>query len=123
MARVALLLLALGLTGCGANCLRDSDCDDTHVCVHDSCVRPSVAEDASVGRAGQAGGQGLIDPSYPGLGGAGGSASTPEQGGAGGAGPSEGGSAGAGMDASSGGSATQLREILDASVDADADAG
>jgi hypothetical protein len=128
-----LLALVLALTGCSANCLRDSDCDDTQVCVRDSCVRPSLAEDASAsGAAGQAGGQGLINPSYPGLGGAagmggtggmggvGGSAMTPEQGGAAGTNTSQGG--GAGTAAASGGSATLPRENLDASVAADADA-
>ena len=124
--RLLVLPLVLGLTGCGANCLRDSDCDDGHVCLRDSCVRPSVAEDASAGgAAGQAGGQGLINPSYPGMGGTGGTggvggASMTEQGGAAGTNSSQGGAAG--MDASSGGSATQPRENLDASVDADADA-
>jgi len=117
-----LLALALALTACGANCLRDSDCDDGRQCVRDSCVRPSVAEDASAsGAAGQAGGQGMINPSYPGMGGTGGvgGASMTEQGGAAGTNGSQGGSAG--MDASFGGSATQPRENLDASADADAD--
>jgi len=126
--RLLVLTLVLGLAGCGANCLRDSDCDDGYVCLRDSCVRPNLAEDASAsGAAGQAGGQGMINPSYPGLGGTGGTggvggASMTEQGGAAGT-NSQGGSAGA--DASSGGSATQPRENLDASVaaDADADAG
>ena len=128
--RLLALALALGLTGCGANCLRDSDCNDSEVCVQDSCVRPSLAEDASAGGvAGQAGGQGLINPSYPGLGGTGGlggmggvggASMTPEQGGAAGTNASQGG--GAGTDSSVGGSATQPRENLDASVDADAHA-
>ena len=119
------LTLTIGLTGCGANCLRDSDCDDGHVCLRDSCVRPNLAEDASAGgAAGQAGGQGMINPSYPGLGGTGGAAgvggaSMTEQGGAAGTNSSQGGSAG--TDASFGGSATQPRENLDASADADAD--
>lgn len=122
MARVRfelLLALALGLAGCAANCLRDSDCNDTEECVRDQCVRASPALDASAGiSAGRAGEQGVLTPSYPGLGGQGG------MGGVGGAStivePSQGGSAGGAMAGAFGGSATLSRENLDASADADA---
>ena len=114
--------LALALAGCGANCLRDSDCNDTEECVRDQCVRSTPAWDASAGIiAGRAGEQGILTPSYPGLGGQGGVGGV---GGVGGAStivePSQGGSAGGGMAGSFGGSATQSRENLDASTDADA---
>jgi hypothetical protein len=88
--------LLAGPSGCAANCLRDSDCDDAHVCRHDRCELPgSSAPDARVGEAGEAGASGS-SPSTA-QGGAGGSATLP--------------------DTSSGGSATGGREILDASPD------
>ena len=119
------LALAFGLAGCGANCLRDSDCNDTEECVRDQCVRSTRAWDASAGiLAGRAGEQGILTPSYPGLGGQAGLGGQGGMGGVGGASsivePSQGGSAGGGMAGSFGGSATQSRENLDASTDADA---
>jgi hypothetical protein len=116
------LALAFGLAACGANCLRDSDCNDTEQCVRDQCVRPSLPWDAgsNISLAGRAGEGGMMTPSYPGLGGA---AGTGGAGGAGGTRPivePQGGSAGGGMAGSFGGSATPSRENLDASTDADA---
>jgi hypothetical protein len=83
--------------------LRDSDCDDAHVCLHDRCVLPAAsAPDASGqsgGSAGQAGGSSLPPRSETGgAGGFGGSATAP----------------------SVGGSSQDPRENLDASADADA---
>jgi hypothetical protein len=96
-ARLGEWLLAgslVALAGCAANCLRDSDCDDAHVCRHDRCELPSSsAPDADVGEPGQGGAPST--PSSTPQGGAGGSTTAP--------------------DTSSGGSATGGRENLDAS--------
>jgi len=109
--RAAGLGAALILSGCAANCLRDTDCDDVHVCRHDRCELPSRSEpDADLASAGAAG-SGSLTPDVP-TGGAGGSASG--AGGAGGALSGAGGSASV-PDTSSGGTATGGRENLDAS--------
>jgi hypothetical protein len=125
--RLLVLHSVLGLTGCGANCLRDSDCDDGHCVPARQLCAAAAGRDASAsGAAGQAGGQGLINPSLPGHGrqrwqrgvAVVGGASMTEQGGAAGRSSSQGGARG--RMRRSGGSATQPRENLDASVDADA---
>jgi len=126
--RCSLLLGALALAGCAANCLRDSDCDDAHVCRHDRCELPgSSASDSGLGNAGEAGAAAL-GPSTS-SGGAAGSASTPNGGAAGSASGAGGSASGAGgsasdaggsasvTDTASGGSATGGRENLDASGD------
>jgi len=109
------LWAALLLTGCAANCLRDTDCDDAHVCRHDRCELPgSSAPDGGLGNA-RAADAGALVPSMPSVG-AGGSASGAggSTSGAGGSASDAGGSASV-PDTSSGGSATGGRENLDAS--------
>jgi hypothetical protein len=96
--------------GCSANCLRNTDCDDAHVCRRNACVLPpqSVPDAGLSEIAGTSGMAGLS-----GSGGVAGAAGSNVLG--------VGGSAGASSEsAGAGGSSTLPRENLDAATDADA---
>ncbi len=94
-------VLAAGLSGCGADCLRDSDCDTRLVCVDGGCgVRPSAGLDGGVSPAPSAGGSGGSGGSAGAAGSAGMGGGAGESGAAG-----QGGSAGVGGSAGAGGSA------------------
>jgi hypothetical protein len=95
----------LAFSACAANCLRDSDCGDAYLCRHDRCeLAPASGPDAGASAGAGAGGQA----------GAATLPSNPQNAGAGGVGGS------AVAIPSFGGSASDPRENLDASVDADA---
>jgi hypothetical protein len=95
--------------GCSANCLRNTDCDDAHVCRHNACVLPpqpvsdaGFSENAGASGTGASGASGLPGAAGSNALGAGGSAGADSE------------SAGAG------GSSTLPRDNLDAATDADA---
>lgn len=111
LACAGLVLGALGAQlGCSANCLRNTDCDDAHVCRRNACVLPpeavpdgGLSEIAGAsGTAGVSGSSGFAGAAGSNVLGAGGSTGASSE------------SAGAG------GASTPPRENLDAATDADA---